>query len=302
MSSTGRIIIDPVRCIGCGACTQVCPKDTIGIYGEKAQMARDSSIGCGQCAAVCPADAIQVPFIDETALSLSTIDVPQKPIKPGESETAELVRLMYSRRSCRRYQKTTVPRTVLEDLVRIGTSAPSGSNDQLWTFSILPDRAAVETLAGIIADFFRNLNRKAANSIFRLLAKATMGNALDIYYRDYFADVERALRENELTGRDRLFHGAPAVILIGSEPGGSCPTEDACLAAQNIMLAAHTMGYGSCLIGFAVEAMKHDPSIARRIGIPDREKIHAVIALGEPDITYLRYTGRRAVIPRILGS
>ena len=58
---------------------------------------------------------------------------------------------------------------------------------------------------------------------------------------------------------DRLFHGAAAAILVTGRRQASCPAEDALLATQNILLAAHAMGLGSCLIGFAVEAMRRDP-------------------------------------------
>jgi nitroreductase len=71
--------------------------------------------------------------------------------------------------------------------------------------------------------------------------------------------------------------------------------EDAMLATQNILLAAHSMGLGSCLIGFAVEAMRNDPSIKQFIKITDEETVYAVIALGYPDETYERLTGRKRV-------
>ena len=64
------------------------------------------------------------------------------------------------------------------------------------------------------------------------------------------------------------------------------------------MLAAHGMGLGSCLIGYAVAAMKKDPSIKQSIGIPSEEEIHAVIALGYPEEVYQRVAGRKKVLPR----
>ena len=99
-------------------------------------------------------------------------------------------------------------------------------------------------------------------------------------------------------GIDRLFHGATACILIGSAPGASCPKEDAILAAGNILLTAHTMGLGSCMIGFAREAMKNDPSIAKKMNIPDHEKIYAVIALGYSNEKYQSITGRKKPVTR----
>jgi len=110
--------------------------------------------------------------------------------------------------------------------------------------------------------------------------------------------VREALEEWHGSGKDRLFHGSTAAIVVGSRPGASCPAEDALLATQNILLAAHSMGLGSCLIGYAVAAMKKDPSIQRSVGIPSEEEIHAVIALGYPDDVYQRTAGRKNVTPR----
>lgn len=70
------------------------------------------------------------------------------------------------------------------------------------------------------------------------------------------------------------------------------------LASQNILLAAHSMGLGSCLIGFAVDAMQYDPSLKKFLKIPDEETVYAVIALGYPDEEYQALTGRKKVVMR----
>jgi nitroreductase len=45
-------------------------------------------------------------------------------------------------------------RALLDDLVKIGITAPSGTNCQLWTFTVIPTRKAVISFAGHIASFF----------------------------------------------------------------------------------------------------------------------------------------------------
>jgi nitroreductase len=247
---------------------------------------------------VCPTEAITVGFIDDSALDLATVEGADGHVAPGDFDTAALVRLMRSRRSCRNYLDRTVDRELLEDLVKIAITAPSGTNSQLWTFTILPDRASVLGLATRVADFFATLNRRAANPAYRLLARVVAGDALGRYYRSHYDTVEEGLRQWREEGRDLLFHGAPAVILVGSEDGASCPSEDALLASQNMLLAAHAMGLGTCLVGFAVEAIRHDPTIKSALGIADGEQVYSVVALGWPDEAYERPTGRRCVEPR----
>jgi nitroreductase len=265
--------------------------------GEQAAVTGELSLGCGHCAAVCPVDAVSVGFIDDDWLQLETVSGVADYSRPGDLDTATLVRLMRSRRSCRHFEERQVPPEVLRDLVRIGTTAPSGTNSQLWTFTILPDREAVLELAEAIRSFFVRLNRRAANPLLRAVLRP-LGN----YYRNHYESVEEGLRQWHEEGRDRLFHGAPAVILVGSSPGGSCPQEDALLASQNMLLAAHSMSLGTCLIGYVVSAIANDPSIKGVIGIPNEEAVHAAIALGYPDEEYLHPAGRRRVQPRWHGQ
>jgi nitroreductase len=85
---------------------------------------------------------------------------------------------------------------------------------------------------------------------------------------------------------------------VASKPGGSCPREDALLATQNILLAAHSMGLGTCLIGFAMEAIQYDPTIKHFLKIPNEETVYTVIAMGYPEEEYQGLTGRKKVVMR----
>jgi nitroreductase len=130
-----------------------------------------------------------------------------------------------------------------------------------------------------------------------------IGNGeLDHYYRRYFRSVERAIADWEENERDLLFFGAPAVILVGSKPGASTPAEDALLATQNMLLAAHAMGLGTCLVGFAVAALKRDAGMRKRVGLPGEESIHAVVAVGHSDRTFERIARRRTPVIRMVGQ
>ena len=177
--------------------------------------------------------------------------------------------------------------------MKIGITAPSGTNSQRWSFTLLPSRDAVLALGEQIGQYFKRLNRLAEKTLLRKLLTAIGKPALESYYRNYFETVADALQQWEKTGRDRLFHGAPAVMIVGSRPGASCPAEDALLASQNVLLAAHCMGLGTCLIGFAVSALQQEPKIKHRLGIPADERIYAVIAIGYPDQEYQRAAGRK---------
>jgi nitroreductase/Pyruvate/2-oxoacid:ferredoxin oxidoreductase delta subunit len=295
-------VIDPQKCTGCGLCVKVCPSETISMQDDKARVTGDRSLQCGHCVAVCPVDAVRVDAIDAQSLSFNSFDLENHWLPHGAFDTARLVQLMASRRSCRNYSEKAVDRSVLEDLVKIGTTAPSGTNCQNWTFTLFPDRAAVNEFGQRIGEFFRNLNRMAERRWLRKSLKLIGKPALDNYYREFYRSVRDGLKEWELMGRDRLFHGAAAVIVVATKPGGSSPREDALLATQNILLAAHSMGLGTCLIGFAVEAIKNDSAIQQFLKIPAEETVCSVIAIGYPEEKYERLTGRKKVVMRYFES
>lgn len=286
--------IDEEKCTGCGLCLMVCPDRTLSLLHGKAVVSGDRCLACAHCRAVCPTEAITVPGLAPEP-EFETFVADHRYLPPGQGDTAQLVRLMLSRRSCRNYKKRGLEPKLLEDLVRIGACAPSGTNSQGWTFTILPHRPAVEALGNLVGACFAKLNRQAANPLLRGLLRLLGKPALSDYYHRYHQTIAQGLREWAEQGCDRLFHDAPAAILVGSRPGASCPKEDALLATQNILLAAHTLGLGSCLIGFAVAAMAREPGIQRALDIPAEETIHAVIALGYPAEPYLRLTGRKPV-------
>jgi len=298
MAQEITVVIDRQKCTGCGLCIEVCPDRTIEMEEGRAVVTGKRCMECGHCFAVCPAGAIEVSAITPESLRFNTFEIENRWLKWGDFEPAELVRLMASRRSCRNYLDKPVSRELLEDLVKIGTTAPSGTNSQKWTFTVLERREQVEKFGDRVGSFFRKLNKMAANPLYRLLSRLTGKDELGNYYRRYYDSVQKALDLRDQEGRDLLFHGAPAVIIVGSSEGASCPAEDALLASQNILLGAHAMGLGSCLIGFAVSAIKHDPAIKDILAIPSGEQVHAVIALGYPGENYQRLTGRRAMQPR----
>lgn len=294
--------IDEAKCTGCGKCVRVCPSDTLALKDGKAVVSGPHSMGCGHCVAVCPEGAITVNFPDADALSFESFAYQDQYIKPGEYDLGGLVGLMRSRRSNRDFGPEPVPREVLNDLIRIGTTAPSGTNSQMWTFTLLPTRKDVAAFGHQLGGFFRKLNKMAANPVARGVSKLFMHDVLGEYYRDYYATVKEAIDQFEKEGRDRLFFNAPALILVGSERGASCPAEDALLASQNVVLAAHAMGYGTCLIGFAVEGLKNEPKLKEFLGIPKSERIYSVIAVGKPRERYLKTTGRRKINPRVFSA
>ena len=203
MNRAVTVRIDPARCTGCGQCVEVCPAETLSLRGGKAVVSGSRSLNCGHCAAVCSANAVTVGALDPAASAFVRLPPCDEYSPPGAGDLAALVRVMRSRRSCRKYQARAVARAVLEDLARSGATAPSGTNSQKWTYTVLAERPAVTELGRRVGALFHKLNRQARNPVVRLGARLLGNAALDRYYREHLVAVEKALTEWETQGRDR---------------------------------------------------------------------------------------------------
>lgn len=296
MPPVNIITVDIRKCTGCGFCVQTCPDNVFSLSDGKSHIVGEKCIKCSHCIAVCPEGAI-ISNVLGSAMKFATFSEKLGWIPQGKTNIADLVQLLRSRRSCRNYTSKPVKRDILEDLVKIGTTAPSGTNSQAWTFTIIPSRSQIVRLGGKVASFYKGLNKKAENPFLRLLTKFFLSDSLGRYYRRYYKNIAQGLREWDEEGKDRLFHGASCAILVGSGPEASCPAEDAMLATQNILIAAHAMGLGTCLIGFVVEAIKRDKSLKTCLSLAAKNTIYSVIAIGYPAEKYKQVTGRKKIIP-----
>ena len=122
---------------------------------------------------------------------------------------------IFNRCSTRAFTDAALTDEQVNTLAEAALAAPSGMNAQPWQVVVLRNR---ETLARMDAD--------------TLEAMRTLGNA---------AAVERIASRG-----GKVLYNAPCLILLPVREGGLM---DAGIAAENIALAAQSMGLGSCIIG-----------------------------------------------------
>jgi hypothetical protein len=95
---------------------------------------------------------------------------------------------------------------------------------------------------------------------------------------DHTAEELAGIRELLRSPGFDILHGAPALIVIYSRtPAG---VSDCYLAAENILLAATTLGLGSCPIGFARPHFDR-ADVKADLGVPADHVCALPIVLGE---------------------
>ncbi len=284
-------VINEKKCTGCGKCVDICPKEVLFIENKSAKLNDNECMLCSHCYAVCKADAITFDHQLES-IEFKTIKYKEKILGPADISPEVLINTFRSRRSVRKFKDDAIDDDVLRDLIEFAVTAPSGSNCQEWEFTVINGREKVWEFAGRIKEFFIKINKLAANRFIRILSVPFMGKALINYYNNHYETVDKALKESDI-GIDKLFHGAPTVIIVHGPMDGSTPVEDATYASYNICMLAHYMNLGTCLIGFAVEALNRSQDIKTELDIYEKNRVHAVIALGKPAVKFDRQSLRK---------
>jgi hypothetical protein len=62
------------------------------------------------------------------------------------------------------------------------------------------------------------------------------------------------------------------------------------------------LGLGTCLVGFAHEKLILSASLRRRLGMPRKYRAQGVMALGYPQVRYLRAPGRKQLSLNRIGN
>jgi nitroreductase len=167
----------------------------------------------------------------------------------------ELMDAIKMRRAVRDYADAPVQRSMVEKFIDAAILAPSAMNLQPWAFAVLLDRERIDRYAERVKSWL--LEQGPENGLGAA--------AREILERPGFA----------------VFYHAPALVLVLATSSGTQASEDCCVAAQNLMLAARAAGVGTCWIGFA-RPWLNLLATKRELGVPEEYQVVAPIILGFP--------------------
>jgi nitroreductase len=86
---------------------------------------------------------------------------------------------------------------------------------------------------------------------------------------------------------------APVVILFLGDRNGLSYDQNAVLVTQTAMLAAHSLGLGSTMIGLVPPIVERSRALRERWGIAENQAVLAAIVVGYPAVTFVRIQRRR---------
>ncbi len=139
---------------------------------------------------------------------------------------SDLMETILHRRTIRRFEETQVKEEDLLKILEAGLYAPSAGGRQRVLFAVCQDRETNERLGRI----------KRANSHPRMATA------------DSFVSKDQPSIADDPAIRN-AFYDAPTVITLFAPKNFLFAAEDCACAAENMMLAADSLGIGSCYTG-----------------------------------------------------
>ena len=193
----------------------------------------------------------------------------------------DVMKAIDDRISIRGFTEKSVSREVIEQLLNAARKAPSASNQQPWNFVVATGEAR-ERLCSDLLEACKKRNKHCDPS---------RGKTIPPVYLERTKKLLKAIRFhlNEMNQQavpfleegSCLLYGAPVLILVTMDRAH--PTSklvDIGCAVENLVLAAHEKGLGTCIIALI---LMFEQLIRKRLEIADSQTLVVGIALGYPD-------------------
>ena len=171
----------------------------------------------------------------------------------------ETIRAIINRRSIRQYTETQIPAPELEWILKAGEYAPSGGNCQLARFTVIQNPELLAELNQLMNEAFRTM--PIVEGMYKSLVSA--------------------IRKAQAAPFD-YFYQAPTLIIVSNRTAHLNAMADSSAAIENMLLAASSLGLGSCWINQVRWLTDHPLMRAffQRIGISEDESVFGSLVVG----------------------
>jgi len=168
-----------------------------------------------------------------------------------------------ARTSVRAFRYQTLDDGLLLRLLEAAVRAPSAFDEQPWEFVVVEDRVTLRRISETALEAWRHETPPRPPHRAAGLPERD-GRAEGIWKPDF-----------------DLLYGAPALVVVGARRRGGF-VEGACwMAAENLLVAATSVGLGGCVVGSILDTLR-TPEIRALINAPAPFEPIVPIILGVP--------------------
>ena len=167
-----------------------------------------------------------------------------------------------TRRSIRSFKEQQITRDELNTILTAGSYAPSGMALQSWKFTAIQDP-------------------KVLNKINETMRQTLLGISPESEAYAYYANYIKMAQD--LTS-NFLYHAA-TYVLVSNQRENKNGFADSALAIGNMMLAAHSIGIGSCWLNQVPRLSEHElmRELLTELEIPQDHTVYGSVVLGYPN-------------------
>ncbi len=168
----------------------------------------------------------------------------------------EVLKTIKNRRSIRKFKTDQIKKEELEAILEGGIYAPSAHNDQSWNFTVVRNKELLDEMN-------TEAKSQAGNHEDRILRKMANNDAFNIFYN------------------------APTVIIVSGNENAMMPEVDCAAATENMLIAAESLGLGTCWIAFVMFLFESEKGelYKEKLKMPEGYKPYYAVALGYKDST-----------------
>jgi nitroreductase len=195
----------------------------------------------------------------------------------------ELIEAIQNRKSIRAFKPDPVPHSILEEIIKIATRAPSSMNTQPWELYVVG------------GDALKNVGRE---NVEKVIAGTTPGSEMgDVSYTGIYRDrqvtlaiqlfqamgitrEDKAKRSAWMQRGFRSFDSPVAIFICYDKSLPSSAVFDIGSLSQTIALVALKYGLGTCIQS---QATTYPDVVRKHTGIPENKLIYICLSIGYPD-------------------
>jgi nitroreductase len=185
------------------------------------------------------------------------------------SDYDQLLELIQARRSIRRFSDRAVSREDIVCLLEAARWAPSNHNRQPWKFIVIEDKQQIKQLAETVG---QDLSEK-----LKSLPEAAAAYASEfMHYATFFSNAPVllvVLHKQPVSVSAPLLAGLKNPDLVSGEP------LSVAMAVQNLLLAAHSLGLGTCVL---TGPLLVQDVLAGALDLSAGHDLTCLVALGHP--------------------
>ena len=280
-NENGKISILYDRCNSCGLCVMVCKDFSLIIEKGKPAISNQPLFGCvacGQCMAVCPNNAIEISGREMTADD--RIDLSEMKNKPSY----ELLKnLMIGRRSIRDFKDVDIEDELIEKIIEAAVSAPMGIPPSDVHLIVIKGKEKVREFSFDVIDYFGKIRwvfSPAFIWLWRLFGKETYQ-----VMKSFGQPLVNFMTESKARQENYLLYDAPLAMYFTAS-AYSDPA-DPYIPATYAMLAAESLGLGSCMIGSIHPVIQYGAKkLKQKWQLPAKSPSGIFVIFGRPKYKY----------------